>query len=249
MRILTIRAKGEGTKEFFIYESETEINEAGINYKHIYWDKEQDCPDIAVGDYIRTDNGYYLPVRKIYRQLYKYRLTYRYRCPMLEFSITKNVNTNQMFRKQVFYYPDVNKQVQHNLRKTLTKNRRWFVALMRNGVDFMTAAYMAYPRGTRNIMEDILKDDAFIQYLIHGGYMKKLKDEMIDAGITAAYFASKVKDILDDEKASNDLKRHCLTIAKDILSKEDVPESAKGITSEKVDMEGIRNRIMGSISN
>lgn len=246
MRLVTITSKGEGRVQFVIYENENEVKEAGIKYKIPYWAESTDKPDLEIGDYILTDNGYYIPIRKIYHQLYekRQRETYRYRCPMYEFNLSRNIITGKCFRSTITYNPDAKQAIRKSLNKVLSPNRKYLIALLKNGLDFTTAVKAAYPRDTTKAFDYILNDNDFIQLLIMEGHMKQLQQEMIDAGITGAYFANKVKEILDDEKSGNDLKKHCLTIAKDILSKDGTAEIEKKVQSEKIDISSIRGKIM-----
>ena len=217
MKRVTMNRIG-GKQDYFIYENEEEWNRLGI--------KAKTFANAQVGDYIKSDNGYYVPVVSIHKYpspANTKTIIYKFFFPRQEQIVHIYKSSGDVQKMSFIYEINCKKQVKP-LRQITTRVRLMFDYIAA-GWDIMAAFDASYNiKGTfkkHQYLMKILSNPAIIDFLKEHKAMNKLKESFKSKGVTEEWLAIQCKDILEDKKAPAALRIKALESAREILSLQD----------------------------
>lgn len=153
------------------------------------------------GDYIRTYNGYYVPVTNAKRFRKEKTVLVEIHVPMHKYSFSIH-DEKPMDEKSIFMRFMWSRDVHYSqLRKRLKPKEAVVVKLMGEGVGLEAAIAMAY--GTGRVQENqkiawtLIKTEKFIKELYKEVMGNTFQTALEDVGITSEFIAMKFKEILD----------------------------------------------------
>lgn len=208
--------------DYFIFENEEEFKLTDFNEIHI-----GRIQDAQVGDYVKSSNGYYMPVlrtvrfrKKTIRPVYFLKVS---------FPLNHHIATD--------YYQDTDnckvKYINFDRCKEQTKNYtsariKMMMIYLKQGLDIWDSYILAYaikkPRTTEEyiILENklrlILESETFVKLLNEYNVMNTLKQTMLNNGFDYQYLTEFMKKVLDNDNEKSDLKKLVFTNAITILS-------------------------------
>jgi len=187
------------------YDNHKDFMKDAYVYNYTLCEKRTPCE----GAYILTDNGWYVPILKvvIFDNLKNNKSMIRFYIPRRVYTFF--INHNDKVRHSAFvFYPD-----QKVLYK-LPKARYVVIAmLMEQGMPIFEAVAYAFPKHSEKnnlrVVTTLMNEESILN-LIKGQAMSRLKDEMLNQGISAEWYVKQLKDILSDTKSNPNLKKYAL---------------------------------------
>lgn len=202
MKIISTKQKNSDVyKDYTIYENVEEIEKHNIEVVNF--------SDAEEGDYVKTDNGYYLPV--IAKRTYVVKQNNNYVRTQLQFPrAVCNFHiykpTGHINRRAFLYISDPIKNKFVNLHDKY----KLVAELMARGADVYDAYKLVYPKSsptnTKHMVSVMLSSEKFIEYLILKADMKKLIKSLDDAGLTYEFLAEKLKERIENKNDLTTLK-------------------------------------------
>ena len=179
-------------KDYVIYERVEEIEENKINVV--------DLIGSQAGDYVKSDNGYYIPIIRVHEyRTYKHPnyIYINYVMPRLTYSIIKDLKTGKYTTSTFFYTFDQSMQK----RKKLSAHQRLVARLMTKGVRIVDAVDQVYSTNCpSDIANKLIENDAFLDYLIEISDMKKLEESLEEAGLNYKFLAENIVKKIEDSQ-------------------------------------------------
>jgi len=199
------------SKEWLIYENEEEYGKSGIEYR----DLRSNILDINKGDYVRTDNGYYVPV--------------------LSYSTAVNPKTKNIFikvgypngRYKTTYYPDLgrvrkgvsfrfDRHIKYEPHKKLQPNEKLFAGLIIRGVGIYEAFHTVWRVTSKHELHKrlnkLLTNEYLLDYIKIKAQDMKLDETFADLGMDDEWFAGHIKNCIEDKKSAPTVKTKALDI-------------------------------------
>lgn len=179
-------------KDFNIYERVEEIEENGIIVKELF--------DARIGEYVKSDNGYYVPLldKKVQRQhkVKGYSFVV-FSFPRYQYITLRNDKQGFLI-KRGFSYPT---EPRKNISVFLSAQSRLVANLIAKGIPIHKAVRTAYatkfPQQTDSIAKKLLENDKFIEYLIGKIDVKKLQDALATQELDYDFLAVALKKEID----------------------------------------------------
>jgi hypothetical protein len=199
----------------YIYENEEEFIATGLTDVPI-----DRIHTAVVGDYVKSSNGYYLPVLRI-DKFRKHTLIRPVYFLKVMFPLGHMIATDYYQDTDSIRYKYLNFSRDGAIkRKIPTARLKMMVHYLANGMDIYDAYFCAYcvkcPRTTEgyidleNKLRQILETDTFINLLKEYKVVDTLKDALAKEGVSKEYIAKYMKDILEDKESKPDLKKMVL---------------------------------------
>lgn len=161
------------------------------------------------GHYIKTDNGWYVPVISCvsYDSLVNNEMLIKVNIPRRQYTFFIS-KAGKLRRNEFMFYPD------EPIKYKLPKVRYAIIAkLMEQGMPIFEAVQYTYPkyrdRECMRVINALLNQEAILR-LIKDQAMNKIKDEMLEQGIDAQWYVKQLKDLIADPKANPALKKYAL---------------------------------------
>lgn len=199
MKIVSVVVYGSSVKkDYKIYERVEEIEEHNI--------KVVDLEDAEPGDYVKSDNGYYVPL--LYKTIKKHaknrEYAYcKYKFPRYSWHRIKNLKEGYYFNK-TFSYPT---EPQYNPGRFMSSQSKLAANLMGQGVPTRKAIRVAYPNLRGGEIESkakrLMDNQGFIKYLIGKTDVKKLLTALEEEGLSYNFLAKNLKEKIEKD---NDLE-------------------------------------------
>lgn len=215
--------------QFKVYENVAEAEEAGIIVKPLNLAKE--------GDYVLSDNGYYLPVikRVIIQTKDKKRQTVKLQLPRSRylFSLDKDGN---LPKKYNFIY-DITGQKRKF--RSLSIRSKAFANFINQGMDIFKAYKAAYGnRQGSHVYSAKLLDDIsnplFIKYLKEIGFMIN-NDKLDKSGMSEDFLLEQMKNLIVDKQEPYQLRKWALETLFGLHEAASVPNKTNDIKPKVLD--------------
>lgn len=235
MKRITIQRR-TGPTDYLVYENEEEFKAAGL--------QERGIEEAQPGDYVKSDNGFYVPVVNIYdfpvknNAKTKVRRVYFPRQDQI-IHIYKSTGDKQQssFIYDVFCKHGPRKPVR------LTARMRLMLNYLEAGWDLIDAFKASYNiKGTSRSMQylgEILTNEKVVEYIRKSKKMNELKEGFKKEGVTSQWLAKQCKKIVEDKNTAAALRIKALDTAKDVLSLRD--DNMKG--KEEVKIEDVKLKL------
>ena len=199
----------------YIYENEEEF--AATGYTDIPLDRIHTA---KAGDYVKSSNGYYLPVLRV-DKFRKHTLIRPVYFLKVMFPLGHMIATDYYEDTDSVKYKYLNFSREGAIRKKIpTARLKMMVYYLSSGMDIYDAYFCAYcvkcPRTTEgyidleNKLRQILETETFINLLKEYKVVDTLRDALVKEGVDKEYIAKYMKDILEDKEAKPDLKKMVL---------------------------------------
>ena len=235
----TYNKQGE-CNDYKIYENEQEFKESGI--------KTVSIENAVKGDYVKTHNGYYVPITfRTDKKTKKGNIFMKLGYPGGLYANTW-YGSGEKLRSGVYMYYHREGHKPNRMAK-LSNHEKLVVNFVLTGMDLEDAFRAVYKTNNYKTMSQklakMLQKKAFLDFLKENGQMGQLKDQLDNHGANSSWFAKFLKETIEDKKASAALKNKCIDIIYDqmgdkakksvnepmITSKEDINESLNDIIS------------------
>jgi len=235
MKITSATFKGKHDY-YNVYENAAEFEATGLKAAT----RLADLKDI--GDYLRTANGYYLPL--IGRHIFGTKgEKIKFSFPRL-FAISYVRKDGTIWEPRVIYDPN------HVSRKYIdASDALTFAQMVLAGYEPARAYYLLMKSRQKHLNAKHLSKSYFDfleSELLHQSFrilaMAELKDSLVTVGADADWFATQLKEIVEDKKELRDLRMYALQEIKTALD-----NNAKGTSSQetaKATVEGIKDQIV-----
>lgn len=207
MKIISTYLAGIKTS-YNVYENVAEFEQSGH--------KLVSPSDAEPGDYILTDNGYYVPVlkRSIFKPKKRNRSTLKLTVPRRSFIFNYDNDKGITGRYQMVY--DLNtKRIES---KYLSIRAKAFANFLVNGIDLITAFKTAYASrrdlqfSLHNLLEADLTNPKFYEYLRSIGFMPK-ESKLNKAGLDEDFLLEQLKGIISNPDEPHQLRKFALETA------------------------------------
>lgn len=199
MRIVTSRY-GNIAKDYKIYETVEEIEKAKITPKTV--------PDIKVGDYMRSDNGFYVPVISLSKHRNKYtRRTeiWKIGFPGRAISVRYRLDTKKAYIRFKYSFDPA-----FNAKKNLSPYDKSIANAIAEGIPMMKAIKMIRPelnhQYTKQYANGLANKEKFIEYLILKLDMKSLKESLEDKELDYSFLIDALKQNIKDKNSLDTIK-------------------------------------------
>jgi len=214
----TIRNR-EGIHTFKIYENDREAELCNIIPKSL----EEAYP----GDYVRTDNGYFIPVtyRTSFKQRSRPHLYVVIHFPNLRYKNTLYADSGR-FRYKTFTWSRQPSGKSVKQKEYITSNDKLFALYLSEGMSLDTAFKVIYKkdlptRKKNRVIGRMLDNPNFIKYLKEKHIVQTLKQKLGDNKVTDDFFIKLLKKILEDKKEPVQLRLRILDTFGSILLREE----------------------------
>ena len=220
--------------DYPIYENKNEFDNSGCNLS--------DFKNCEIKDYLKTDNGYYVPIINI-KEFDKTKVLYRIiYYPSGNYSNSIYKDSGKVRSRVYFYY---NRDPQINKLKKLTPNEKLVVNYVLMGMSLDEAYSSVYkisnPRSLRSALNKLLTKNHFSSYLIETGAMNKLKTKLAEKGLTQEWLASYMKSTLENPKAPSGLKTKIFEYLSDQLKDVEDKPKVKNLLNPEVINKSLSN--------
>ena len=225
MKIISCKNKIGTIIDYNIYESVQEVIDNDVDIKTL----EKANP----GDYVKSDNGFYLPlIKKVIISDKSKTQFVEFRFPRFVYK-AKYYKSSQRYEHRPFcYYNDPQRQIS----LYVSKPQQFISKLLAMGMEFQHAVKYAYPITARskssliNKVRTLLSNKIFLQYLVKENTMPQLFKEFRDNGLDGKVIATELKRIIEDPKAEA-LKRWAIETSLVILNSENPIDTESEETS------------------
>lgn len=225
-------------KPCYIYESMNEFRAS------IHKDKLKPYYETEVGDYIETDNGYFIPLLRYQDKLYKHKvyglttkriLVFPYYTVMYLIDHVKK-NKRIVYKRSISY-------TYHN--NHLSAQEVAILKLMEQGYPLYKAIKHMYPNKHFQRILRVLSNPKFTNRL--KGIAMSLKDSIEGHGINHEYIAKKMKDILESDKPNATLVKYALETSIELLKT--APSTSTIHSTDKSLVSEIRSELSSTMVN
>lgn len=189
--------------------------------------------DAQPGDYVKTHNGYYIPLLKRYemKHLKKDHLFVVFEFPKFTYKNVLNKTDNKLYRKPFVY----SLEPKERNYKFIPNRLKYFTKLLAEGVDIYQALSTVYPRcknkyGGKQTLFKLLQNEDIINYMVKEGAMKNLVKELENVGVTIDTIMNEIKECIEQD-ANPSLKKFGIQFAWEILKTNQDPKA--NIVKEK----------------
>lgn len=179
-------------QDFIIYEHIEEVEKHNIKVVPLLKAKPK--------DYVKTDNGFYLPL--ISRKEYVYKknpniVNIRLQFPRCQYTYTLYIPTKKITRNPFNYISDPNLRMKtkFNVKVSLVAE------IMAKGAPIHDAIRIVYPNSSSREIDykakAFVRNEEFIEYFMEKANMKELIESLEKAGLTYDFLAQKLKESID----------------------------------------------------
>lgn len=190
-------------RDYNVYENQQEMDDSPATLSPI-----NDCQP---GDYVKTDNGYYLPVLEKYRFEKPNGHCTHIKFPRTHIDIKYSYKTGKVFTKRLIWYPEIHRD--HERHKLSAKAKFMFM-LIKLGTDFEQAYMKAYnthnKRDMMRTLSEVMSTPGLYDYLKEIGMLEELKKEFTDAGCDMKWLAKTMMKIAEDPKEVVAMREKCM---------------------------------------
>jgi len=215
MKIITSHTR-KGNIDYKIYENVDEFKKCKK--------KLATFDDCDTGDYLKTDNGFYMPL--ISKKRYNRTLTVEFWVfifPRFQMNMIKYNNTQRWKRKQFLYQHEAYKNIK--ITQTIRVEDLLFAELIKADIGVREAYNKAYGK-TYDIQAmskklwHLFENIKFISILSEG--TMKLKDSFEEAGVTQKWLGEQLKKMLENDKTSDKMKEKVIDLSLKILDDDSI---------------------------
>lgn len=222
--------------EEFIYENLQEFQEAQENLG-IRLSTPEEC---VKGDYIKSDNGYYLPVKAVDYYEHKYTDHKRITMPRMQRLNIHTYKRTGAVRRYQFVFRRDNPLPS---RKFIPGKHKFFINLVLAGYDFDEAFTKVFGKKRWNNKEQLLtqlsESPHFYAYIKENYVDIKKKAEQ--AGLDAEWYSKQLMDILSDKKSPSNLRIKAMESIHNIMTLPD-KEAGNSISNDNSYIDQIAKR-------
>ena len=197
-------------KPCFIYENMNEFRAS------IHKDKLKPYTEAAVGDYVETDNGFYIPLLSYRDSTFKsriYGLIVRRLLIFPYYTFRYALNDQHTHKRRRMVYKHSITGLSNN--RYLSAHEAMVLKLMEQGFTLYQAVKHVYPNKHFHRLLKVLSNPKFINRL--KGLAMSLKDSIESQGINNEYIAQKIKDIFESDKPNATLIKYALETSIELL--------------------------------
>jgi len=157
-------------------------------------------PDAEKGDYVKSDNGFYIPVisTKSYRLYKKPELIFfSFKLPRMTYIMTKNLKLDKYYYSNFFYsFSEAKRR-----KSRLSPQKRLVARLMSEGVNIYTAIKNAYSSSSvTSTANKLIDDNSFLEYYIEITDMKKLQNALTEEGLSYNFVAKHLMSKIEKDQ-------------------------------------------------
>lgn len=207
-----------GEKVYKIYETEQQLLQDNQNAKIV-----ENLNNAKEGDYIKTNNGWIVPIIGITELVNK-----------RTYSRGRKIDRKTFYTSKIFHLPkqkicvslkriedyrfDYIPRNSKNIHTNEIKNRMWELSTrkimwanhIKNGYTAEIATMMVYPRvkNQNKLTKMLLLNEKLMDYIFRND--DSWRANLRNLGIDENYIMSKIKEIIDDERAETGLKKWAL---------------------------------------
>ena len=225
-------------KPCYIYQSVNEFRAS------IHKDKLKEYVDAEVGDYVETDNGYYIPLLDYKDSVFKhkqYGLLQR-RVLIFPYYTFRYIVRKDHKKKRMVYNRSLS-AITNNRKLSLYESL--VLKLMSEGFTLYQATKHVYPTKHFHRLLKMLSNPNFTNRL--KGIAMSLKDSIEANGINHEYIAKKMKDILESDKPNATLVKYALETSIELLKT--APSTSTIHSTDKSLVSEIRSELSSSMVN
>lgn len=196
-------------KTYLIYGTLEALSEANITL-------HDNIATAQIGDYLASNNGYYVPVvnRHDVKRVFKHSIRYAI---LLQFP----------GRKSIAFYPEKPIGFQYDPylvdlpNNKIKLKEKAIIYMLERGLTFFEAVSFAYNQPLNMVKLQLLNliNNQHFYHIAKEYIAMNLKDNLDDLGITKEYLAAKLKDILDDKTENPALRKQALISLQDMVAK------------------------------
>lgn len=225
-------------KPCYIYENMNEFRSS------IHKDKLKEYVEAEVGDYVETDNGYYIPLLGYKDSTFKHREYGILQRRVLIFPYyTFRYIISQSHKKKRMVYQRSISAITNN--RKLSPHESMVLKLMSEGFTLYKATKHVYPDKHFHRLLKMLSNPHFTNRL--KGIAVSLKEHIESNGITHEYIAKKMKDILESDKPNATLIKYALETSIELLKT--APSTSTIHSTDKSLVSEIRSELSSTMVN
>lgn len=178
------------------------------------------------GDYILTDNGYYVPVTNtaFYYQNNNTKCMFKISLPRMKWVCACDLEHTQLYGKRQLIYSF---EPQDKSIKKLSVHVKLFANLLVRGMDLFSAYRKVFGNKRNQDMisriSRLLEFEGFYKYLESKGYMNTAKNELKKSGIDMEYFVKKMKGLMESDTAPPPLRKWAFETVFKLLNEDELP--------------------------
>lgn len=231
-----VKCKLDG-KVWFIYENMNEFSASIHKDKLMYYREAQ------VGDYVLSDNGYYIPVIRRYEYVKTTRFKEKVpRCKLTFPFYTFNYSVDYLVDRKIIFTRALS--ASYSAYK-LSGKELAILKLLKSGYSLVDCIKHVYPNRYFMRLIRVLSNPIFINKI--EGMAMSLKSQIESQGINHEYIAKKMKDILEAPKPNATLVKYALETSIQLLEK--VSPNVVSPTDTKSLVNEIRSELSSSMVN